>query len=76
MLQANDKIIKAKQAWPRQPGGAEEPGPTPRPRGREASVTAKGCRQSSVPRGQSQVSVGEVKRTLRGEAEGKGLADE
>lgn len=61
------------------PGSTESkrnPTPPPGPMRENPALTAKGCRGSCVSGEQSQVSVREVKGTLRGEAEGKGFASD
>lgn len=47
------------------------PIPPSQPPGRDPATTAQGPGESSVPRGHSQVSVGEVRGTLREAIEGK-----
>lgn len=69
----SSKLSKPGQGSPEQ---QRSPVPAPGPVGENPAITAKGCGGSSVPGGQSQVSVGEVKGTLRGEAERKDFADE
>lgn len=64
----------SQHGWSRQQGEQEEPHPPPGPVRENPAITAKGCRGSSVSGEQSQVSVREVKGTLRGEAEGKDFA--
>lgn len=62
----------SQRGWSTQQGEQEEPHPV-----REnPAITAEGCRGSSVSGEQSQVSVREVKGTLRGEAEGKDFASD